>query len=293
MDSKDYYDVFISPLSNELVYESHAIPNGNYALRFCDTCPNRNKYLEYCSRCESSSYLFGCIGLRGQQYCILNKQYTQQEYEVLVPKIRQQMQDMPYTDKRGRVYRYGEFFPFELSPFAYNESVAQDYFPSTQMEIEAAGLRWVDATKHKQPPTITVSTESIAETISGVDEAILRETLECANRQLGNCAGVGAFRIMPQELVLYLKLDLPLPRFCPQCRQLGRIKQRSPLQLHKRQCDCHGNQSAQRVHQYTNQNTPHPSHGVDVACSNQFQTTYAVHGPEIVYCEGCYQGELS
>ena len=72
------------------------------------------------------------LGLRSKQYCILNKQYTKEEYEELVPKIIKHMNDMPYIDAKGRIYKYGEFFPPELSPFCYNETIAQEYFPFNQ-----------------------------------------------------------------------------------------------------------------------------------------------------------------
>lgn len=48
--------------------------------------------LAYCFGCHSSDNLFGCIGLRKQRYCILNKQYTKEEYEYLLPKIVDLMQ---------------------------------------------------------------------------------------------------------------------------------------------------------------------------------------------------------
>ena len=63
--------------------------------------------------------------MRNNSYCILNKQYTKEEYEALVSKIIEQMNTMPYVDKNGVTYKYGEFFPIELSPFGYNETVAQ------------------------------------------------------------------------------------------------------------------------------------------------------------------------
>ena len=89
---------------------------------------------QYCINCHSSSNVFGCVGLRKKQYCILNKQYTKEEYEELVPRIIQHMDTMPYVDAKGRKYTYGEFFPPELSPFAYNETIAQEYFPLTKEE---------------------------------------------------------------------------------------------------------------------------------------------------------------
>ncbi|MEI8091831.1 MAG: hypothetical protein WCG98_06540 [bacterium] len=38
-----------------------------------------------------SSNMFGCVGMRDKEYCILNKQYTREEYETLVPQIIEKM----------------------------------------------------------------------------------------------------------------------------------------------------------------------------------------------------------
>ena len=59
-----------------------------------------------------------------------------------MPKIIQQMKDVPYVDRKGREYRYGHFFPNEISPFAYNETVAQEYFPLSKEEAEEQGFDW-------------------------------------------------------------------------------------------------------------------------------------------------------
>jgi hypothetical protein len=65
------------------------------------------------------------VGLRDKKYCILNKQYTKEEYEILVPII---IKKMKADGERG------EFFPSSLSPFGYNETQAQEYFPLTKDE---------------------------------------------------------------------------------------------------------------------------------------------------------------
>ncbi len=70
---------------------------------------------------------FGCIGLNKKQYCILNKQYTKEEYEELLPKIIEHMK---------RTGEWGEFFPVENSPFDYSDSLAELYFPSTQANLQ-------------------------------------------------------------------------------------------------------------------------------------------------------------
>src|SRR3989344_5682262 len=95
-------------------------------------------------------HLFGCFGLKKKEYCILNKQYAPEEYKKLRAKIVEQMNEKPYvvekrhttSDKDTIVYRYGEFFPPELSPLAYNESVADDYFPLSEAGAKAKGFLW-------------------------------------------------------------------------------------------------------------------------------------------------------
>jgi hypothetical protein len=58
----------------------------------------------------------------------LNKQYTKEEYNILVPKI---IEHMISTGERG------EFFPPKYAPFGYNESLANEYFPLRQTEALA------------------------------------------------------------------------------------------------------------------------------------------------------------
>jgi len=69
--------------------------------------------------------MFGCASIRDKQYCILNKQYTREEYEKLVPQIIEKMQA---DGERG------EFLPERISPFGYNETVANEYFPLSKEE---------------------------------------------------------------------------------------------------------------------------------------------------------------
>jgi len=65
--------------------------------------------------------------LNTAKYCILNKQYTKEEYEKLMPKIIEYME---------KTEEWGEFFPASLSPFGYNETIAMEYFPLTREEVK-------------------------------------------------------------------------------------------------------------------------------------------------------------
>ena len=64
---------------------------------------------------------------------------------------------------------WGEFFPISLSPFAYNETVAQEYFPLTKEEAIKKGYKWKDKiSRDFRPATIT----HIPDDIADVDDSI-------------------------------------------------------------------------------------------------------------------------
>ena len=212
--------------------------------------------------------MFGCSQIRKGKYCILNKQYTKEEYEQLVPKIIEHMNNMPYVDKKGRVYKYGEFFPPELSPFSYNETIAQEYFPLTKEQAIEQGYSWKES--EERNIQITIKSEDLPDYIKDVDDTIIKEIIQCAHKGECNEQCTTAFKIIPQELEFYKKMNLPLPRLCPNCRHYQRLKQRNPLKLWHRKCMCNGNKSENGI--YTN--TIAHQHG-DSACPNEFETTYS------------------
>lgn len=103
-------------------------------VRFCFNCSNNCKDIFYCTNSNWIENCFGCCSLRkNQHHCILNKTYAAQEYETLCGKI---------VDHMRSTGEWGDFFPHELSPFGYNETVAQEYFPLTESEVRAKGWNW-------------------------------------------------------------------------------------------------------------------------------------------------------
>jgi hypothetical protein len=100
---------------------------------FVAVCWNSH-HLMYCFHCFNAEYLFWCVGLTNKKYCIFNKQYTQQEYEILVPKLIEHMNLTPYPSPLGEmgIIEFGEFFPSSISLFGYNETDAMDYYPITR-----------------------------------------------------------------------------------------------------------------------------------------------------------------
>ena len=126
------------------------------------------------------------------------------------------MNKMSYKSAGGKIYKYGEFFPPELSPFPYNITVAQEFFPLARDAAESRSYRWKDIERKKY---------STANNI-----------VQCQNhdKSLPHCPG--AFKITQQELQYYNMMKIPSPQYCPNCRYMERIKQRNPISLWHRKC---------------------------------------------------------
>jgi len=230
--------------------------------------------VSYSYNSHNCSDVFGCIGLRNKSYCILNKQYTKEEYGELLPRIIRHMNNMPYINK-GRVYKYGEFFPPDLSPFRYNETVAQELFPLSKEDALEQGYKWKD--REDRNYQADLKTEDLPDNIKDVNEDIINKVIECEHKGACNEQCTEAFKIIPDELQFYKRMNLPLPRLCPNCRHYQRLKQRNPLKLWHRTCMCDKDN--------------HHNHNAG-KCEIEFETSYAPDRPEIVYCEKCYQQEV-
>ncbi|MDA2922831.1 hypothetical protein MYX07_06235, partial [Patescibacteria group bacterium AH-259-L07] len=120
------------------------------------------------------------------------------------------------------VYKYGEFFPAELSPFAYNETIAQEYFPLTKGQAIKQGYTWRDP--EKRDYEITIKSQDLPDHIKGVTDDILDQVISCQHQGKCNEKCTTAFKIIPDELQFYKKMNLPLPRLCPNCRHYQRLK---------------------------------------------------------------------
>ncbi len=200
----------------------------------------------------------------------------------MLPRVMAHMQDMPYVGQNGRTYKFGEFFPAELSPFAYNESLAQEYFPLGQAEALAKGYQWKEKTRSSYSPTIQLA--ELPDDIREVTDQVTQEIIPCLHG--GKCPEqcASAFKILPAELQFYRQMNLPLPRLCPNCRYQRRFNLRNPLKLWHRHCACGaGSRVRGQGSGEGYQNTTKHAHG-DQPCPNEFETSYAPERPEIVYC---------
>ena len=181
----------------------------------------------YSTNChQNCSDLFACTDLQRKTYCILNKQYSQAEYEQLVPLIIQHMQNTG---------EWGEFFPMCLSPYGYNESVAAEFLPLEKAQALALGANWSDY----QPPTPTVSNvvgpELLPQSVAQFDQFDLRVGIECPTTGK-------VFRLTKQEIAFYASQGLPLPRLHFEERQRQRSKRMRPRTLRPATCCLSGAQ---------------------------------------------------
>jgi hypothetical protein len=216
-----------------------------------------SREVEYSILCTGSvSNLFGCNSLRKKQYCILNKQYTKDEYMKLKEHIIKDMVTNPYIDQKGRMWTYGEFMPYDLSFYAYNESFASQHFRMTKEEALAQGFKWRDESPSSHEVTLTW--ENVPESIHDTPDSILDEKLGCVD-----CGK--AFKILKEELLLLKRFGFAIPRSCHNCRHLKRLDLIGPSSLYDRSCQ---------------------------KCGESIQTSYSPDRSEIIYCEKCYQQEF-
>lgn len=159
-------------------------------------------FMSYSQYCTDGQSLFGCVGLRKKSYCILNKQYSPEEYasitEYIIKNIREHSE-------------YGSFLPVHMSAFGYNETAAQEQFPLTKDEALAQGYAWEDH------PRGTYGQENG------------KDIFACQTCKKN-------YRFTPREAAFYAELKIPVPLLCPDCRHERRIKARGPNRLWHRSC---------------------------------------------------------
>ena len=255
---KNSYD--LSQITNsEYCYE--IMGGSGYKNIFCPW-PISGDNNFYCNFCENCSNCFGCFGLKHKKFCILNKQYSEDEYNKLVPKI---------IEKMSQEKEWGEFFPLWASPFAYNETMANSFYPLSREKALSLDAKWQDEDFGlKYEGKIYQPEDSINEYKENESKRaeLLGGIMKCEKTGL-------FFRVLPQELAFYLENQIPVPVKHYDTRFKERFSLINPRKLHHRQCMCEQN-----------------DHGHVGQCRNEFETTYSPDRPEKVYCETCYQKSI-
>jgi hypothetical protein len=236
---KDMMDV-CHATDDELTYEGTSIGYNSYNVKFAIGSWTSHD-VEYVDTASSCSDLFGCAGMKYKKHCILNKQYSKEEYEALKSKIIEHMKS--FTE-------YGEFFPSWISPLAYNETLAQDYYPLTEEKVLFRKLSW----REKEETEYQPQTFQVPKNIEDVKDTIIQEMLACKH-----CGK--NYKVNIHELKFYKKYLLPIPTSCPDCRHMDRLNERPKRKLFDRDC---------------------------MKCGAKVQSTFQQNSPEIIYCEKCY-----
>ncbi len=206
-------------------------------------------YSEFSNNIE---YCFGCIGIRNKQYCILNKQYSKEEYEKLMPQIIENIKESG---------DWGNFFPIWMSPFGYNESIANEYIPLEKSDALAQGYTWRDDIPSTKGQENCQYKDLPKEPIQYADEVLLDKILKCEACEKN-------YRFISREIVFYKRMKLALPAKCFNCRHQARMNARNPRVLVEATC---------------------------VSCGNKTETTYPKEKHKIykIYCEDCYKKEIN
>src|SRR3989344_2553180 len=151
---KDCWDVSGFGYNLSDAYEAGVTGEFSSNIRFCQETGLNLIDAEYCKNCLGGIGHFGSCSVKKGEYVIFNKQYTKEEYTEKRKKIIEHMDQMPYTDKKGNIYKYGEFFPLEFAPFPYNITFANLFYPKSQEEIESQGSWLLKDEERKYAPTM-------------------------------------------------------------------------------------------------------------------------------------------
>jgi hypothetical protein len=207
----DCYDVDQFWLRISRMYESITIWVDCNNVKFCWNSYNLVN-CEYVYNWFSCSDCFACVWLKNAQYCIFNKQYTRENYFELKQKIMDHIKTT-YIDGNGKyAIEFWEFFPAEMSPYWYNESIAQEYFPLTEKEILDKKLNFKS---EKEKTIYNWERVKVENNISDVSEDILKKILTC-----DKCSK--NYRLVEAELKFYKEKNIPVPVNCSSCRHLER-----------------------------------------------------------------------
>jgi hypothetical protein len=212
---KDMYDCSNVYLKQELCYQlmgtigDYHCVFGIYVFHSRDTL--------YSEHVFDSHDMLGCVGLKRRQYCILNRQYSEDEYHRLAARIVEHMRSSG---------EWGRYFPAACSPYGYNESLAFEYHPLSKAEVLRKGWHWRDPPRDEQKDA---GNYAVPDQISEVSDEICARVLTCAQSGL-------QYKITAPELAFYRKHKIPIPRQAPLMRHYSREQLRNPRRLWEREC---------------------------------------------------------
>ncbi len=195
--------------NNSCVLYSYAVKHSSWSM---------GRYSEYLDMCDEVEYCFGCVGLKKKKYCILNKQYSKEEYEKLKEKV---IADMEASSE------YGKFLPYSMGLCGYNLSTAIVYFPDFKKEnILQKGGYWSeeDLSSEDGMPSLELP-DSILETKAD----IITQALICPETHY-------RFNISEAEYEFHKNRNFALPRLHFDLRILKKARKTAVLKSYPYKC---------------------------------------------------------
>ena len=181
--------------SSRGIYSSVTVGDSSENVRFSFECWPSVHDLEYCAYLHRGSHdCFGSVGLRKSAYCILNKQYSKEDYHQMVRRIKEHMRSTG---------EYGRFFPFSCSPNYFNRSEGYDWMPLGKDAALRQGFHWLDS-DDEEHEMVT----SLPDDVRDVGDDFLQTALTCevSGKQ---------FKLQKAELDFHRRRNLALPRVAP------------------------------------------------------------------------------
>ena len=272
-ESKNLYNVYQADNCENVRYSAFAVMSlrdsmdvnhsggGGGRLYFCQNVGTKSSDVKFSfstkesSNCEYMIFsnnchnCFGCSGIKNVSYAILNKQYTPEEYWSKLDEIKTSM----LLDKS-----YGEFFPMNFSPVAYNSSFANVMYPMSEKEANRLNLFWQPDTNPESKNLERVEADNIDDNISNIDNTI------CDLAIIGK-KSQKPFRIIQRELDFYKQNKIPVPKDTPYQRMLDRFKILNNFKIYDEYCD---------------------------KCNYPIKSAYRKIDGYKPYCEKCYMKEI-
>jgi len=210
---------------------------------------------EYCDLCKNCSDCFACIGLKNKQFCIFNKQYSEEEYWQKLDEIKTKMLEDG---------EYGEFFPKELAPVPYNISVATSYGGYDDLDIAKKYGYRIEEVEEPNPDTQNeITIDEVPDDIKDVTDDILTKVIiDKKNNK--------KFKYTKEELEFHRKYNLALPTEHYSAILARKRIALGPIDFNPKYRNC-------------------------TKCGEKTQVTFPEDHPDApkeVYCEKCYNEEV-
>ncbi|MBU1935108.1 hypothetical protein KKF04_03560 [Patescibacteria group bacterium] len=216
--AKDVFNSSFVGHGNELCY-SETSTIGSISCMFSYFVFDSSNLL-YCDIAVNSNDCFGCVGVNRKKYCILNKQYSPEEYEQLKSEIIKHMK------KTGE---WGQYLRKDLSCFGYNESTAQKYYPLEKDQAIKEGFTWYDTPEQPPESDKVIPAERLPDNINDTPDDILNWAIKC--EKSGRL-----YKIIPKELQFYRNNNIPIPHLHSDERHYLRRELRNKNRLYNRNC---------------------------------------------------------